>query len=269
MLLSRSGAAYNTETQELLLCALAQTIEKWTGAPTLYVDLEGHGREEIGEEVDVSRTVGWFTSLYPVRLDLPWSAGPGEAIVAVKEQLRRIPQRGLGYGLLRYLGPADAIATLAAAPEPEITFNYLGQFDHVLRPAAPAPAATGVDVGGSGSAAGLGPAPETAGRDRANANRRTHLLDVTAAVAGGRLSVSWTYNRSAHDAATIQQLADWYVEALAALIAHCVSPEAGAYSPSDFPLAELDQRQLDKVLKKVTRTENTRSENAVSENAPS
>jgi non-ribosomal peptide synthase protein (TIGR01720 family) len=77
------------------------------------------------------------------------------------------------------------------------------------------------------------------------------LLDVTAAVAGGRLSISWTYSRAAHDEATIRQLAEWHIEALRALIAHCRSPEAGAYTPSDFPLAELDQKQLDKVLKKV------------------
>ncbi len=235
-LLTEANAAYNTDVPDLLLCALAQTIEKWTGEGTLYVHLEGHGREEIGEEVDVSRTVGWFTTLYPVRIELPWGAAAGEAIVASKEQLRAIPQRGLGYGLLRYLGPDDAREALAGAPEPEMTFNYLGQFDQVL--------------GGNGPST-LAPAPEMPGRDRAASNRRDHLLDVTAAVAGGRLSVSWTFSRAAHDEATVRQLADWHIEALQALIAHCRSPEAGAYTPSDFPLAELDQKQLDKVLKKV------------------
>jgi non-ribosomal peptide synthase protein (TIGR01720 family) len=237
-LLTEAGAAYNTEISELLLCALARTMERWTGEPALYAHLEGHGREPLDEEeVDVSRTVGWFTTFYPVRLDLPWGATPGEAIVAAKEQLRAIPQRGLGYGLLRYLGGDDARAALAAAPEPELTFNYLGQFDQVLgRGDGPAP---------------LGPAREMPGRDRAASNRRTHLLDVTAAIAGRRLSVSWTFSRAAHHEATAQQLAEWYIEALRELIAHCRSPEAGAYTPSDFPLAELDQKQLDKVLKKV------------------
>ncbi|MCU0507750.1 MAG: amino acid adenylation domain-containing protein [Anaerolineae bacterium] len=247
-LLTEANAAYNSEVPDLLLCALAQAMEKWTGSPTLYAHLEGHGREEIGEEVDISRTVGWFTSMYPVRIDLPWGAGPGEALVATKEQLRAIPQRGLGYGLLRYLGSEETRAALAVAPEPELTFNYLGQFDQVL----------GAGANGDGP---LGPAPEPAGPDRSLSNRRSHLLDVAAAVAGGRLGVSWTYSRAAHAAATIQQLADWHIEALRELIAHCRSPEAGAYSPSDFPLAELDQKQLDKILKKVARTDNAGSEN--------
>ena len=170
--------------------------------------------------------------------------------MAVKEQLRRIPQRGLGYGLLRYLGSDVAREALAAAPEPELTFNYLGQLDQVLRTHPQPPALPSEQKRVSGRAV-LAPAPETAGRDRAAANRRSHLLDVTAVVAGGQLSISWTYSRAAHRASTVQQLADWCMAALRDLIAHCRSPEAGAYTPSDFPLAELDQKQLDKVLKKV------------------
>ncbi len=238
-LLTQANAAYHTESQDLLLAALAQVIEQWTGTPTLYVHLEGHGRDEIDEAEDVSRTIGWFTTMYPVRLDLPWGSAdaPGEALVAVKEQLRAVPRHGRGYGLLRYLGSDDARDALASQPEPEISFNYLGQFDQVLA--------------GSGQEALLGPAPETAGPDRAPENRRSHLIDVTAAVAGHRLGVSWSYNRSLHDEATVQQLAQTYLQALARLIDHCRSPEVGAYTPSDFPLAELDQKQLDKVLKQM------------------
>jgi non-ribosomal peptide synthase protein (TIGR01720 family) len=139
-----------------------------------------------------------------------------------------------------------------------MTFNYLGQFDQVLKPLPAKPSPAGAAEGGRGAEV-LGPAPEAPGRARAAANRRTHLLDIAAAVAGGRLSVSWTYCRAAHDAATVQRLADSHIAALRALIAHCRSPEAGGYSPSDFPLADLGQRQLDRVVKKVTRSENAHS----------
>ncbi|MFP3519132.1 condensation domain-containing protein, partial [Pseudomonas sp. SIMBA_077] len=112
---------------DLLLTALARVITRWTGDSSALVQLEGHGREELFDSIDLSRTVGWFTSLYPVRLhaegELP------EAIKAVKEQLRAVPAKGLGYGLLSYLGAPHAQESLANLTAPRITFNYLGQFD--------------------------------------------------------------------------------------------------------------------------------------------
>ncbi|MDW8319409.1 MAG: condensation domain-containing protein, partial [Anaerolineae bacterium] len=236
-LLHRAPAVYRTEINDLLLTALAQAIAGWTGEPTLWVHLEGHGREMPDEDApaDVSRTVGWFTSLYPVRLDLPDQGGPGEAIKAVKEQLRRVPQRGLSYGLLRYLQPdPDVAAALAALPPPELSFNYLGQLDQVL-----------------GSDMPLGPARESAGLDRDPAGRRPHLFDITAAVVGDRLAVGWTFSRAMHRRETVQRLAEDFAAALRGLIAHCLSPEAGGFTPSDFDLADLDQRKLEKVLRKI------------------
>ncbi len=102
------------------------------------LDLEGHGREPLGEEtVDVSRTVGWFTTIFPVRLEVRTSAGPGEALKAVKEQLRRIPNRGLGYGLLRYMTHDATIERqLRTCGRADLVFNYLGQLDQADRPGA-------------------------------------------------------------------------------------------------------------------------------------
>src|SRR5690606_20408128 len=111
--------------------------------------------------VDLSRTVGWFTTLYPVRLDLTADA-PGEALKAIKEQLRAIPQGGIGYGVLRYRHPDPAVrASLAALPAPELSFNYLGQLDTLI-----------------GGDLLLGPAPEPIGPPQSLRARRAHLLDI-------------------------------------------------------------------------------------------
>ena len=137
-LLNEVPAAYHTEINDVLLCALALAFQAWTGQRALLVDLEGHGREDIAPDLDLSRTVGWFTTLYPVRLELPGVPGPGPALTAVKEQLRHVPQRGLGYGLLRHLHPDAALATrLQALPPRPISFNYLGQYDQLLAADAP------------------------------------------------------------------------------------------------------------------------------------
>ena len=103
--------------------------ERWTGEPRLRFDLEGHGREEIAPDLDLSRTVGWFTTIFPVTLAAPPGAGPGDLLRGVKEALRAVPRRGLGYGLLRYLEEAPE---LAAIPASEVAFNYLGQLDAAL-----------------------------------------------------------------------------------------------------------------------------------------
>ena len=141
-MLTRVPAAFHAGINEVLLTALALALAAWRRRhgraqhSAVLVDVEGHGREDIIDGVDVSRTVGWFTSLFPVRLDpgsLSWeqlqAAGPavGQAIKRVKEQLRVLPDHGIGFGLLRYVNP-DTSPHLAGLPSPQIGFNYLGRF---------------------------------------------------------------------------------------------------------------------------------------------
>ena len=140
-LLQKVPAVYKTQINDLLLTALALAFKQWTGENTLLVDLEGHGREPLIENVDVSRTIGWFTTHFPVVLDLSEesessvengkiSHGIGLAVKSVKEQLRRIPNRGIGYGVLRYLSENPEITKqLKGFPQAEVSFNYLGQLD--------------------------------------------------------------------------------------------------------------------------------------------
>src|ERR1019366_7742580 len=122
---------YQTQMNDILLTALALTLMQWRGQEQVTINLEGHGREDLCG-LDVSRTMGWFTSIYPVHLDLRGCDSLAGAIKTVKEHLRTLPNHGIGYGLLRYLAPAAVQAELAALPTPMLSFNYLGQFQQVL-----------------------------------------------------------------------------------------------------------------------------------------
>jgi non-ribosomal peptide synthase protein (TIGR01720 family) len=222
---------YNTKINDALLTALAQTITTWTNQNTIYINLEGHGREEIIKNVDLTRTSGWFTTMFPMKLTLLGSPSPSAALKSIKEQLRCIPNRGIGYGLLRYLCKDEAVMTrLATLPKPQILFNYLGQFDRSLSDSALF-RFTQPLVGAH--------SPEAL---------RYHLLEINMIVISGCLRVDWTFSQNFHHRQTIQQLANNYAETLRTLIAHVLSPdEAGGFTPSDFPLAKLDEDKLSKL----------------------
>ncbi|MEU4805249.1 amino acid adenylation domain-containing protein [Actinosynnema sp. NPDC023587] len=201
---------YRTQVNDVLVTALGRVLADWTGRDRVLVDLEGHGREELFDDVDLSRTVGWFTTVFPVALDVPrdW----GTALKSLKEQLRAVPGRGIGYGALRYLAGGPAC-------DPAVSFNYLGRFtgqrdlDLVADPDMPRP----------------------------------HLLDVVGKVQDDRLEFSWYYSSAVHDDSTVARLADAYAVALRAVLAHCAEPGAGGRTPSDFPLTRLTQEQVDRI----------------------
>jgi amino acid adenylation domain-containing protein/non-ribosomal peptide synthase protein (TIGR01720 family) len=233
-LLREVPEAYHTHIADVLLTALTQVIARFTGSPTVLVDLEGHGREELFPDLDLARTVGWFTTLFPVALSLEGDLerAPGAALIAIKEQLRAIPDRGLGYGLLRYLSGDPAIeARLAALPAAEIAWNYLGQLDQALPEGSPFRFATG-DIGPSRSPKRL----------------RRHALELNAHVLEGALRLRLTYGAGRFHRATIEALGEAFLDALRRLVEHCRSPEAFGYSPSDFRKVSLDQQELDDLL---------------------
>ncbi|KAA0947673.1 amino acid adenylation domain-containing protein [Pseudomonas sp. ANT_H14] len=225
-LLQQAPAAYRTQVNDLLLTALARVISRWTGQSASSIALEGHGREDLFEDLDLTRTVGWFTSLFPVRLHTQDDLGA--SIKAIKEQLRAIPHKGIGFGALRYLGDEASKAALSALAMPRITFNYLGQFDSQFDDAAL-----------------FVPASESAGAEQSAAANLANWLTLNSQVYGGELSLSWTFSQKMFDSQTIQALADDYAQELSALIAHCCDGVHGAVTPSDFPLAGLSQEQLD------------------------
>ncbi|HEV2147588.1 MAG TPA: condensation domain-containing protein, partial [Longimicrobiaceae bacterium] len=226
-LLQDVPAVYRTRIDDVLLTALARTLSGWTGERLVAVELESHGREDLFPGVDVSRTVGWFTSVYPVLLDLRGVFGEGEELKAVKEQLRAVPRQGIGYGVLRHLSAdAEVRRRLRALPAPQVSFNYLGQLDAPL----------------AGSLFALADGP--VGPERAGSGEREHLLEVTASVQDGVLRVRWEYGGRVHLPGTVRTLAVRYLAELRALIAHCGADDAGGSTPSDFPLADLDEAAL-------------------------
>jgi amino acid adenylation domain-containing protein/non-ribosomal peptide synthase protein (TIGR01720 family) len=217
-------AAYRTQVNDVLLSALGRVLADWTGRDRVTIDLEGHGREDVLPGVDISRTVGWFTTIFPVGLDVP-AAGWGTVLKSVKEQLRAVPLRGVGYGGLRYLRGA-----LGQRPGPRVSFNYLGQLD---------------SLAGDGLLRGI---YRELALDEEPTATRSHQLDVVGKVEQQCLELTWYYSTDLHSAATVRGLADRMLGALREIIAHCAEPGAGGRTPSDFPLANLTQSEVDRLV---------------------
>ena len=225
-LLQQAPSAYRTQVNDLLLTALARVLCRWTGHASALIQLEGHGRESLFDDIDLTRSVGWFTSAYPLRLTP--HVGQGDSIKAIKEQLRAVPHKGLGYGVLRYLADDAGTQSMAALPSAQITFNYLGQFDQSF-----------------GADALFHPLDESAGLAHDPDAPLPNELSVDSQVYGGELVLRWTFSRERHDQQTIRDLAQAYLAELHNLVAHCLEDNAGGLTPSDFPLARLTQPQLD------------------------
>ncbi|MBC3386900.1 non-ribosomal peptide synthase/polyketide synthase [Pseudomonas sp. SWRI179] len=231
-LLQQAPAAYRTQVNDLLLTALARVMVRWTGADSVLLQLEGHGREELFEHIDLTRTVGWFTSLFPARLT-PVADDLGASLKQIKEQLRAIPNKGIGFGALAHLGDDAARQTLQALPKPQLTFNYLGQFDGSFDTAADAL---------------FVPTTERGGEEVNLQGPLGSPLALDGQVFGGELDLSWTFSGELFNTATIQRLADDYLQELTALIVHCCDSHSRGVTPSDFPLARLTQAQLDTLV---------------------
>ncbi|MFD4562719.1 condensation domain-containing protein, partial [Streptomyces sp. NPDC058469] len=231
-------SAFGTQINDVLLSVLGSVFTEWCRTSTVLVDLEGHGREDVGDDIDVSRTVGWFTSVYPVVLGGASGGDPGEALRRTKEYLRAIPRKGQGYGLLRYLADWDPAPGASA----EVAFNYLGQ--------------TGQAVGaGSGFGGRLTPTGRALGTPQSVQGSRTHLIEINSQIALGRLELVWTYSDQVHEEATVDRLARRYIKVLRDLIEHCCRSGVGGYTPSDFPLADLDQDLLDRIQQRFDSPE--------------
>jgi nonribosomal peptide synthetase CepB len=274
-LLGTAPEVFHAGVQEVVLAALAAAVGAWRarqGQPSglVLADVEGHGRAELAAGVDLSRTVGWFTSIYPARLELGRidyaqvrAGGPaaGQLIKTVKEQLRAIPGDGLGYGLLRYLNPATA-ATLAPLPVPQIGFNYLGRLttgsqarsqDH-RHPSPGEPADDGRLHGHSRSDTGRplkGAAPwqpTAVGSHADSAVPARHAIEATAAVrdtpSGPQLTVSLAWAAGILSEPEAHVLHEEWLAMLAGLASHATQPGAGGHTPSDFPLAEISQSDI-------------------------
>ncbi|MET9694902.1 amino acid adenylation domain-containing protein [Streptomyces sp. NPDC006514] len=242
-LLSRVPAVFHAGVNDVLLTGFALAVADWrrrrgTDVPGVLIDLEGHGREELVPGADVSRTAGWFTSLFPVGLvpgveahewDQVWAGGPvvGRAVKAVKEQLRALPDNGAGYGLLRFLNPRTA-EVLSGFDTPQVGFNYLGRLGGA--------AEEGDDgIGGGGD-------PQMPLR---------HVLEVNSVAQetaeGPVLTANWTWPLGLFGEEEARDLAETWFRALRAIAAHAERPDAGGHTPSDLSLVRLAQSEIDRL----------------------
>jgi amino acid adenylation domain-containing protein/non-ribosomal peptide synthase protein (TIGR01720 family) len=227
-LLTEAHRAYHTEIEDLLLVGLGRAMNKEYGAKRGFIELEGHGREPLASDIDIGRTVGWFTSIYPVVLDIGGSEDIGLQIKGLKEDLRRIPHKGIGYGILKYLGPG-AGDEMHSHRRARILFNYLGSFD-----------SRGEDL--------FRIDEKPVGNVIGNRFARPSEIEVEGAVLGGRLQLSVSYNTRIHQKERVETFLRSYRDELRRVIDHCLSREAEELTPHDLTYKELTVPELDSIL---------------------
>jgi len=247
-LLTRVPAAFHGHINDVLLTGLAMALAKWRqqrggrADQAVIVEMEGHGREEIFEGVDLSRTLGWFTSLYPVRLEMggvdmgqAWKGHKAlaRAFQAIKEQLRKAPSGGLGYGLLRYVNP-ETRGQLAGLGEAQMGFNYLGRLGTAER----------MDWG-------LAAENGTVGGGAELEMPQAHCLEVNAltqdTAAGPELNAHWSWARRLLSREDVDQLARAWFEALEVLVRFATEQGVVGRTPSDVPLVVLTQEEIERL----------------------
>ncbi|MBW4506975.1 MAG: SDR family NAD(P)-dependent oxidoreductase [Scytonematopsis contorta HA4267-MV1] len=241
-LLKEVAIAYRVQVEEIVLSALMQATTKWTGTKSLLIDLEGNGRDVIFDDIDLSRTVGWFTTLAPAFLNLEEASKPEEALKLVKEKLHNLPNQGIGYGVLRYLGHDEIITEkIRLSPQAEIIFLYLGNLEENLPKS---------------------PLWKLSQKSSLNSfslhSKRSHLLEVNALIIQNQLRVDWTYSTNVHKAETVQKLTEDFVQALRTLIKNCKSSSLENYTPSDFAeftSSQWSQTDLENILEAINKSE--------------
>lgn len=219
--------AYHIQLDDVLLTALVHALQAWCGQQTYVIDMEGHGREPMTDAYDLSRTIGWFTTIFPLRLSVLDPANPANTLVEVKEKRRAVPERGLSYGCWRYL---QAQHTANSGMPSQILFNYLGQFDQMLP-----------------QDAWFRQAQASSGMTQALNNQRRYLFELNCLIAEHSLHITWTYNPTYHSRDIVEQLAESMQSIMQSLIAHSHTLKESVYTPSDFPLANLDKQGLQKL----------------------
>jgi iturin family lipopeptide synthetase C len=220
--------AYGTEANDLLLAALLSAYRQWAGASALSLILEGHGRDVL-DDVDVSRTIGWFTTRYPVSLEYPANRDLGYLIKSVKEALRAIPNKGVGYGLVRYMSGAGSGHSFQ---DPAISFNYLGQF-------------------GEHRQGRFALADENIGNTMSPNAHTPYLIEFVGRHAAGRLGFEMAYPRHAYSAERMGEFGSAFKQALSAIIDHASGCNAQSLTPSDIDYDGFDINQLDDFLAQI------------------
>ena len=239
-LLVEAPRAYRAQVNDVLVTALGQALTSWCGTETICIDIEGHGREDIFEGIDLTRTIGWFTAIAPIRLAAAQPGNLSRALGLVSEQLRGGVSRGLGFGVLSYLSSnPEVVSALAALPKRRVVFNYFGRF-----------------TGASGEGRfPIRPASESCGAMRDPASLRQHAIEINGSVAAGMLTVEWSFSRNLHRRSTIEGVAARFVDSLRSFLTDSAMAQAHSLTPADFPAARLDQSDVDIMIAKLQSSE--------------
>ena len=228
-LLTKVNQAYNTEMNDILLTALACCMKSWHGENRTLIALEGHGREDI-LDLDISRTVGWFTSMFPVILERTNSNDIGYQIKHTKEMLRTIPNKGIGYGILKYITSPENKQNIVFRLKPEISFNYLGEFDN----------------NNDNSLFIL--AKESSGNPISLDTALIHNIEINGEIIDRQLQLSVSYNHKVYKYETIQKICDSFNKELIEIISHCIHVDDTEITPHDIDFDGFDLDELDEFL---------------------
>ena len=222
--------AYHTEMNDILLTALGLALKEWTGEDTIGVHLEGHGREDILDGLNITRTVGWFTSMYPMILEMKHADDLSYQLKQMKEDIRHIPNKGVGYGILRYVTAPEHKENLSFEIDPDISFNYLGQFNEMS------------DSGlftRSGMPSGQSLSPDT---------EKPNALDIVGFIENGQMTMTFAYHSLEFHEKTIQSFSDSFKGHLLKIIDHCLAQDGPELTPSDLGDDDLTLDELDKLM---------------------
>lgn len=252
-LLQHVPTAYRTEIQEALLMALVQTLTTWSGERSLLLNIEKQGRIRIEHtDIDLSRTIGQFTTIFPVRVELKNESSLGETLKAIKEQLRSVPNGGFGYGVLRFLGEDQEVAAQLQELQSEVSFCYLGDVAQTLPKSSISPQPTEGETVQDQSLflKSVQELNTSIGNPQA---ARPYLLEIIGSLTGSQLQVNWRYNENLLHGSTVKDLSKQFIEKLRSLISSSQSPETESYTPSDFSAAKMSQKDLSKLLSQINR----------------
>ncbi|GAB4192302.1 MAG: hypothetical protein OHK0022_06380 [Roseiflexaceae bacterium] len=230
-----ASASAGFSVYEALIAALGLAFAQVSRAQPLLLDLEGHGREDLFEQIDLSRTAGWFTTIFPVALAVAAEDHPAEALRLVRRTLAAVPNHGIGYGLLRYLCQDDP-AGLRALPQAQVSLNYLGQLDQALDERF------------------FRPARELAGPSRSQSSTRPYAIVINAGVWDGQIQIEWSFSERIHQRATIEQLAQKTLAALTALADPGLSLATEPAPLSAISDEDLSDEDLDNILAQLNRS---------------
>lgn len=230
-ILEQLPKAYNIKINELLLAALYMTLTRWSSSKEIFVDIEGHGREDLWMDVDVSRTVGWFTTMMPIRLYVDESDNTEDLLKTIKNLTRNAGAKGIGYGILKYLSDNNEDAELKQAGRSPVLFNYLGQFQMPLE-----------DWEYSDTDIGFLYDPSSP---------RSHLLEIIGKYANGQFTFNWNYSENLYSDAEITAVADDFLKNLVVLKEYCMTTTQMGFTASDFPQARINDNDLEKLMLKL------------------